>query len=99
MSLWFELCIQSKALGLIEIIRQDPIDLTDPDIDAENMVCTYRVTLDGVHAGNVTHCRADGALALAGKATLMLADRVDTLHTRERRREPAPNPPLWGAGG
>jgi hypothetical protein len=87
MTLWFDLNINNRTLGRVEITRQQPLDLTDPELDTVDAVCTYHVVIDGTPVDAIKHRYGDGAFALAEKACRLLADRLEHLNERPRKRQ------------
>lgn len=83
MSLHFILSVNGNRLGTVNIRRQDPLDLTDPEAIADE-VCTYDVSLDYQPIGTVDHRYGDGAWALVAVAADLIAE--DIAHKAEFTR-------------
>lgn len=89
MTIWFDLCLNNKTLGLIEITRTQPHDPDDPDDPTINDITfTYSVAIDSRRIGTVDHCYGDGVFALIEKASVLLAASLDRLEPRERPYRP-----------
>ena len=75
MALWFSLKVNADKIGLMEIRRREDLNLHDPAAIAD-VVCTYRVIVDGVHVAEVRHRYGDGAWKLVALAAEAASTRV-----------------------
>lgn len=76
MALWFDLNINGRLIGEVEIQRREPLDLTD-QAAIQDAVSTYDVFNRGRLIGQVRHRYGDGAWRLLAIAAALLADEVD----------------------
>lgn len=77
MSVWFRLRLNAETIGIMEILRQEHLDLSNPDAIADE-ICTYDVEVDGVKIAEVRHRYGDGAWRLVALATEAAAEQGRT---------------------
>jgi hypothetical protein len=70
MVMWFELKINSRKVGVLDIQR---ISNTSTVVLEDSLVSTYQVKLDGQIIGHVEHRYCDGPWVLVNKASALAA--------------------------
>lgn len=68
MSLWARVNVNADRVGLIEVQRDEHLDLTGDRAQVDAAVCSYTVRLDGREIGKVRHRYGDRAWRLLAKA-------------------------------
>lgn len=63
MAMWFRLRINAEHIGMVEVRRQEHLDLTN-QAAIQDAVSTYSVFRDGQPIGSVKHRYGDGAWKL-----------------------------------
>jgi hypothetical protein len=73
MSAWYSVKINDQHIGMVEIQRQEPLDLSDPAAIADE-VCTYTVRRDRQVVGEVKHRYGDKVWKLNALAAALIAN-------------------------
>ena len=72
MAVWFDVNINSRYVGEMQIIRMEELDISDP-AKVAHTINHYTVLWKGNSAGVIEHRYGDGIMALISKATGLLA--------------------------
>jgi hypothetical protein len=72
MAVWFHLNINDTVIGMVEIRRRQPLDLTD-QAGIQDVVSIYTVSRDHRKVGEVQHRYGDGAWRLVAAAADLIA--------------------------